>query len=70
MMKPATMERAILSINASIRVLHGTLMELQISVLEIEARLGARAPDPGLEVGQPTSPPRRPAGPEDEAGGP
>ncbi len=70
MMKPATMERRILSIDAAVRTLHVALMDLQITVVEHEARLAAFAADPGLEVGRPTSPPPVPAGTEDgEAGG-
>ncbi len=69
MMKPATMERRIISIDVAIRTLHGSIMEIQISVLELGARLAALAADPGLEVGRPTSPPPVPAGHEDDAGG-
>ncbi len=68
MMKPATMERRIRSIDAAIRALHGALMELQISVLEQTARLDAFASDPGLEGSRlPSPPPACPCGTEDDA---
>ncbi len=52
------MERRILSLDASIRALHGALMEIQISVLEQTARLDAFASSHGLEGDMSPSPPR------------
>ncbi len=69
MMKPATMERRILSLDASIRAIHGSIMHLQLAMDRAEDRLAALAADPGLEGDRSPSPPCRPAGPEDDAGG-
>ncbi len=64
------MERRILSIDAAIRGIHIAIMEIQLSMDDLAGGLAARAADPGLEGDRSPSPPRRPAGPEDDAGGP
>ncbi len=70
MMKPATMERRILSIDAAIRVLHSTLLEIEIALARVEAGLVALAPNQGL--GGDMSPPPTPVSlrdHKDDAGG-
>ncbi len=69
-MKPATMERRILSLDSAIRAIHGSIMEIQISVLELTARLDAGASSHGLEGDRSPSPPRPSLRDDkDEAGG-
>ncbi len=68
-LKPATMERKIRSLEESIRVLHGTLMEIQNGMLELMARSAAHAASHGLEGDMSPSPSPVPAGHKDDAGG-
>ncbi len=69
-MKPETLYRRIRDMDESISRLYEMWAELTTEVAILRARLGAHAPAIGLEVDRSTSPPRRPAGPEDgEAGG-
>ncbi len=68
MMKPATMERKIRSLEEAIRSLHKALEEVQREQVYV-ARLAELSASHGLEAGRPASPPPVPAGHRDDAGG-
>ncbi len=57
-MRDETIRRRFISLEEAIRVLHKTIMEVDMSIVVLKDRLDALASDQGLEGDRSPSPPR------------